>query len=351
MIKQNIYILYDDHNKFVVNKICEQISVEQKIYSPYLELSVDILHQIATTCMTEYFYVIKTNREIVFDFDFTFKPSIYDRRYVHTWGEAVFMFNTFDVLSNPEKYTDSELRNGNLELKSTGEKIYSYPVFDIVYISYDEEYADENYKRLQKRFPKAKRVHGVKGIFAAHHAAAKLAQSDMVYIVDADADIWPEFYFDYQPHSLDRQSVLVWHSFNPVNGLEYGYGAVKMFPTNLLLNYTGSPVDFTTSVSDSLKVIPTISNITRFNTDPYSAWRSGFRECAKLASRIIPNQNNKETEERLAAWCTKGEDREFGDFTIMGANEGAAYGELHKNQPELLGLINDFDWLAKRFSS
>jgi hypothetical protein len=351
MIKQNTYILYNEHNEFVVDKICKQISIEQKIYSPFSELTVDILRQIATTCKTEYFYVIKTNREIVFNFDFTFKPSIYDRRYVHVWDDTVFMFNTFDVLSDPEKYTDSELRNGNLELKSNGEKICSYPTFDIVFLSYDEEYADENYKRLLKRFPRAKRVHGVKGIFAAHRAAAELARTDMVYIVDADADIWPAFYFDYQPHSLDRQSVLVWHSLNPVNGLDYGYGAVKMFPTDLLLNYTGSPVDFTTSVSNSFKVIPSISNITRFNTDPFSAWRSGFRECVKLASKIIHNQDNTETEERLAAWCTKGADKEFGDFTIMGANEGAAYGELHKNQPELLGLINDYAWLAKRFSS
>ena len=106
----------------------------------------------------------------------------------------------------------------------------------------------------------------------------------------------------------------VWYSRNPVNDLIYGYGGIKLFPRDMLLNYKGSPIDFTTSVSSKFKVIPEVSNVTRFNTDPFSAWRSGFRECTKLASKLIPNQDNKETEERLAIWCSKGADREFGEW-------------------------------------
>ena len=41
-------------------------------------------------------------------------------------------------------------------------------MYDIVFISYQEPNADENYNKLLKRFPLAKRVHGVKGIHQAH---------------------------------------------------------------------------------------------------------------------------------------------------------------------------------------
>jgi hypothetical protein len=172
----------------------------------------------------------------------------------------------------------------------------------------------------------------------------------MFYVVDADAEILYNFNFDYQPPMYDRNSVHVWHSKNPINDLEYGYGAVKLFPTRKLLNFKGSPIDFTTSMS-SLKVIPEVSNITAFNSDPFSTWRSAFRECAKLASKIIPNQDNTKTKERLHIWCTKGEDRDFGDLAIQGAIEGAEFGKTYANQPKMLGLINNFRWLEEKFSS
>ena len=46
-------------------------------------------------------------------------------------------------------------------------------MYDIVFISYNELAADDNYALLKARFPMAKRVHGVKGIHQAHIKAAK----------------------------------------------------------------------------------------------------------------------------------------------------------------------------------
>jgi len=351
---QNIYILYDEQTEYVTNKVCENIFVDKKIYSPNSELTTEILKKISNECFTEYFYVIVTDKELCFsNFDFTYKPNEWDKKYVNIWNNdiTVRLFNTDIVSENPSKFNDTELKAGNISIKSTMCKIYTYPIFDIIFLSFDEEYADENYNRLRSRFPRIKRIHNIRGILEAHKAAARLSDTDMFYVVDADAEIIPSFNFDYQPHSLDRKSVHVWHSRNPVNDLEYGYGGIKLFPTNLLRTYDGSPIDFTTTVSNSLKVLSEVASITKFNTDPFSAWRSAFRECVKLASKIIHNQDNTETEYRLSVWCTKGEDREFGDFTIMGANEGADFGRKNMNRPDLLGLINDFEWLAKRFSS
>ena len=57
--------------------------------------------------------------------------------------------------------------------------------------------------------------------------------------------------------------------------------------------------DMTTSISRHFKPIKVVSNITAFNTDAFSAWRSAFRECAKLSSKTISRQTNEETEDRL----------------------------------------------------
>lgn len=355
-MRQNVYILYNNHNESAVDRICEKTFVNRKFFSQELKLTRAILETMVNDCKGEYFYVINSDKEILFPtFDFSFEPKPWDSEYVHIWNDltTVRLYNTALVAKDVSKFTDTELENGRIKLKVLAEEIYVYPTFDIIFLSYDEEYADANYRKLKDRFPRAKRVHHIKGILEAHKRAALIANdndSSMFYVVDADADIVPTFNFDYQPQSLDRKSVHVWHSHNPVNDLEYGYGGIKLFPTDLLLSYNGSPIDFTTTVSSSFKVIPEVSNITKFNTDPFSAWRSGFRECAKLASKIIAKQDNRETEHRLKVWCTVGEDREFGDFVVLGAKEGAEFGKMNINQPEQLRLINDFEWLEKRFS-
>lgn len=344
-------ILYNETNQIVANRLQKRYLIDQKIYSKDLEVTAEILNEIVKSHDGP-FYIVRTDKEITFtSFNFSFEAPPWDTKYVHIWNNdtTVRLYHAFNVKSNIEKYTDEAMHNGTMEMKLIEGRIFEYPAFDIVFLSYDEPYADENFRRLKERFPRTRRVHGVKGILEAHVEAARNSSTDMFYVVDADAEIMPNFYFDYQPHSLDRLSVHVWHSKNPVNGLEYGYGGVKMFPKPMLIGFRGTPVDFTTSVSKSIKVIPEVSNITRFNTDPFSAWRSAFRECAKLASKIIHNQDNTETEKRLDIWCTVGADAEFGDFALMGAKEGREFGLMYADKPDLR-LINDFAWLEKKFS-
>ncbi len=346
---QQVYLLSDPEIDFVSDNIRKNTFINHTFLSPDSELTEEILSSMAKMCPTDYFYVIASNQEIIFpNFDFSFKPEVWDKDYVHIWNndKTVRLFNKLNVLKNPSRYTDDAYFSGRVRLKNTFLKLYEYPERDIIFLSYDEANADKNWEALKARFPRAKRLHGVKGIFDAHRQAAKLASSGMFYVVDADAEIVPDFKFNYSPSAYIQGTVHVWHSRNPVNDLEYGYGGVKLFPTHLLLNYEGSPLDFTTNVSKHFKVMKTVSNVTHFNTDPFSAWRAGFRECTKLSCK-----DDAESAERLEAWCTLGADREFGDFVIAGANEGKSYGTAHKDQPELLGLINDFTWLEQRFSN
>lgn len=92
-------------------------------------------------------------------------------------------------------------------------------MYDIVFISYQEPNADENYAKLKERFPTTKRVHGVKGIHQAHIAAAKKCFTKMLWIVDGDAEILDDFDYTVDDYNLD--TVHVWRSQNPVNGLIY----------------------------------------------------------------------------------------------------------------------------------
>ena len=222
-------------------------------------------------------------------------------------------------------------------------------MYDIVFISYQESNADENYAALKQRFPLVKRVHGIKGIHQAHIEAAKRCFTKMFWVVDADAQIVDDFDFNYVVPQWDLDTVHVWKSQNPINDLVYGYGGVKLLPKNLTANMDMSKPDMTTSITDKFKAMPEISNVTAFNTDPFSTWRSAFRECVKLSSKIIDRQIDNETEQRLNAWCTLGRDRAFGEHAIRGAITGREYGTKNQNNLEALKLINDFDWLKNKF--
>lgn len=224
-------------------------------------------------------------------------------------------------------------------------------MYDIVFISYQESNADENYAKLKDRFPLTKRVYSIKGIHQAHIAAAKKCFTKMFWAVDADAIVLDDFNFDYLVDDYNLETVHVWHSQNPINDLVYGYGGVKLLPRKLTIDMDITKPDMTTSISNHFKVINKISNITAFNTDEFSTWRSAFRECAKLASKTIDRQKSNETDTRLSVWCNNiNKEQKFSKYAIQGALSGCKYGTANQNNNEALKMINDFDWLKEQFN-
>jgi hypothetical protein len=230
-------------------------------------------------------------------------------------------------------------------------------MLDVIQISYFEETADENFEILQYHAPHAKRVQGVKGIFNAHKAAAEIAETSHFYVIDADAILEEDFGFNFRPdtrkleygHVPETDCVYVWRSRNPVNDLVYGYGGAKLFPRSAMLRAKKWNVDMTTTIGCPFVPKFQISNITAFNTNPFETWKSSFRECAKLASSIIPNGDNIDNEYRLDIWCSRGKDRPYGEYCIMGANQGKEFGMYYRNDLKALRKINDFDWLRTQF--
>lgn len=221
-------------------------------------------------------------------------------------------------------------------------------MYDIVFISYQESNAEENWNTLKSRFPLAKRIHGVKGIHQAHIAAAKKCLTRMIWVVDGDAVILDDFDFSFKTKKYD--TVYVWRSRNPINDLEYGNGGVKLLPRTMTIDMDTSKPDMTTSISNKFIPMHQVSNTTQFNTDEFNTWKSAFRECAKLASKTIDRQKVAETEYRLDTWCKIGKDRIYGNYALEGAIQGKAFGLECMSNKNNLFLINDFEWLRSRFN-
>lgn len=224
-------------------------------------------------------------------------------------------------------------------------------MYDIVFISYKESNAEHNWRLLQDRIPYAKRLHGITGLHTAHAVAANMVSSSMFYVVDGDAVIDNSFNFDYHVPNSKLECVHVFRARNPVNNLVYGYGAIKLLPTVDVLKVSSATMkpDVTTSINRKYEIVNIVSNITKFDTDPFNTWRSAFRECAKLSSKIIPEQRDRETEHRLNIWCTFDNNTTYGKWCIHGANAGKTYGIANRNNDAALMLINNMDQMKQLF--
>jgi hypothetical protein len=342
------------HHRFFTNKkeidIVASIPKRYNVYSPesyneYLEIKDDMFWVVWPE--------IKITNDAVLNTYFS-HHNAYDRKenhvFKHTFNNKDVFVNGLVLFSNKKQISQREFKHRFLIEKKEHNIVASeHQLYDVVFISYKEPNADENYSKLLKICPRAKRVHGVTGIHQAHIQAAKLCNTDMFWVIDGDAIIENNFNFELVMSSYDIDCVHVWRSKNPINGLEYGNGGVKLLPRQLTVDMNINTADMTTSISKKFKAMSTVSNINSFNTDAFATWRSAFRECCKLASKTIDRQNDQETSERLDAWLKFYPDKLYSQEAMDGAYAGKEYGTLHKENLEALFKINDFEWLEEQF--
>tara|TARA_B110000037_G_scaffold153339_1_gene172981 strand:- start:297 stop:1415 length:1119 start_codon:yes stop_codon:yes gene_type:complete len=320
------------------------------IKTPIKITDEDVLLELASKYKSEHdmAWIVFDEIEVNPSFPWQYRPSdTMAKTVIHTFPRVVKRTN------RPVSWGDVQLvpTNGVSHGAIQNKLVSSFHVaeFDVFMISFHEAEADENFQKLRDRFKDAQHVKNVEGIGNAHKRVGELAKTEMVYVVDADADIVGHFSFDYiPPMSQRKNTTFVWSARNPINDLEYGYGGVKLFPKEQLLSSGHELPDYTTGAA-FYQPVNDISNITRFNKDPYRTWRSAFRECVKLASSVNPNQKQEETDERLEAWCTVDNGGRFGRYCIKGALEGKAYGIANKDNTDELNKINDFEWLREQF--
>ena len=227
--------------------------------------------------------------------------------------------------------------------------------YDIIYLSYDEPNAEKNYADLCQKVPWAKRVHGVEGSDAAHKACARLSETDRFITVDGDNRIRAEFLnqeIDFTEHVDLQNAVISWCGRNEINGLMYGNGGIKCWPTDYVLNMrthenadpnnAHAQVDFCWD-AQYIQMNSVYSDV--FNNEtPGQAWRAGFREGVKLATdrgvRITPQEfkdNHWRCLHWLYIWTMVGADVDNGLWAIYGAREG-----LYKT------MCTDWDYVQVR---
>lgn len=216
-------------------------------------------------------------------------------------------------------------------------------MYDVFFLSMKEQGSEDNFARLKEKANPVK-IENVKGIYKAHKMASFMSNTEYFWVVDADSWIVDDFTFDYKP---TEEKVHVWRSINPVNGLRYGHGAVKLFPVKVF-DKPEPKIDVTTSLG-GIKVIEQTSNENRFNVDAYSTWRAAFRECVKLASKSIENQINIATDYRLAVWCNVTTDAPFSILSVQGACAGRTYGKANAGNLDALAMINNEAWLKEQY--
>jgi len=225
---------------------------------------------------------------------------------------------------------------------------------DIVYISYDEPDAEKNYKLLldlAKDLPnRVTRVHGIAGMENALKAAAEASTTPWVYNVFAKTELDKNFKFNFVPDYLQSPKHYIFNCKNSSNGLVYGHMGVIMYNCNMVINapsYEELGLDYT--VSFPVEVVPELSCYGNFATTPYHAWRTAFRECAKL-SYFNSIENNLENLHRLDVWTSHAEGP-FAEWVLNGAKDGVVFFQESNGDLDYLKKSFRWQWLRERFQS
>jgi len=149
-------------------------------------------------------WIVDQSIKTVADFPWHYRPSDLGRNFIHEFPRVTRRSKRPMLWGDVRLVPTGGVAHGTFKNKIIA--TYHEADFDIVMLSYHESEADANYQRLVARFPDIKHVKNVKGIAEAHREAARIAETEMVWIIDADADILPSFNFDYIPPMANRKN-------------------------------------------------------------------------------------------------------------------------------------------------
>lgn len=193
-----------------------------------------------------------------------------------------------------------------------------------------------------------------KNIYHSHKALADKSSTSMFFVVDADFQFVTPFVAQEQTGN-DELYVHVWNALNPINGLVYGHGGLKLFPSYVFDSGIQVGLDTTMGVCrHGIKVHPECYGVHAFNWSPFSTWRTAVREAFKLQKALIfpndPSFDKEQTEYRLSVWTTVANpEQPFADLCTAGANYGK--NAALTNHTVNNGWINDYRLLRQRFDS
>jgi len=231
---------------------------------------------------------------------------------------------------------------------------------DVFFLSYDERAADRHFAQLQSVSPRPpKRVHGIKGLQNAYGCAARTSLTERFITVDADSFVEDDTVFRVtaDDDGLDNL-VFAFMARNQVNGLLYGNGSIKCWSkrafgglrTHEQAPAGGGLVDFYHALP--YRWLPETGSINCFATDPFHAFRGGYREAVKLSIRPgsgpgaerRPLILSDRARHRISTWISVGTDVDHGAWAIYGARRGLI--DYWLDQSLQLDSLNDFDYFV-----
>ena len=217
-------------------------------------------------------------------------------------------------------------------------------LLDIVFIDNGEPNAEENYRHLYNTIGTyGNHIHrssGVNGRVAAYHTAAELSITPWFFAVFAKLHVDGRFDWSWQPDRLQEPKHYIFHARNPANGLEYGHQAMIAYNRELVLNNPGTGLDFT--LDSPHEVVPIMSGLANYCTDPWTAWRTAFREVIKLRS-----STDVESKYRLGKWLNKNHGGNIhAEWSRIGAEDAVEYYEAVDGDFNELKKSYDWAWLA-----
>jgi len=219
---------------------------------------------------------------------------------------------------------------------------------DVVFISNGEKIAEKNWKHLQEimrgKPNRVVRSDGINGRVEAYQAALRLSETPWAFCVFAKLTVDENFDWSWQPDRMQKNKHYIFHARNPVNGLEYGHMAMIAYHKDLTLHNKAQGLDFT--LDQEHEVVPVLSGIANYADDPWTAWRSAFREAIKLKD----SDPTMDTQYRLKQWLTKG-DGAIGEWSKRGAADGVAYYENVDGNFDELRKTYEWKWLSEYFIS
>jgi hypothetical protein len=224
--------------------------------------------------------------------------------------------------------------------------------FDVVFLSVDEPLADELFARLTAVLGACKRLHGVTPMRRAYQLCGLIAATGQVLIADGDFDIDPAFSAVPVEPLGEGVSMRVWPARNPVNGLVYGYGGLKLARAADLAGLSGPQraVDVLAALPGRTEFASRPAGTTRIDQSAYHAWKAGFRECAMLSRGCEYGATTPgRAQERIAAWAGSGTGP-YARWAARGAAGGVAFAAtVPPGDLAAWDQINQPGWLRAQF--
>lgn len=219
------------------------------------------------------------------------------------------------------------------------------PRLDIKFISNGEPDADQwfNHCLQYSRGSNIERIMNYNTRISAYHAAAMSSRTDWFFAVFAKLEVEKDFDWEWQPDYWQEPKHYIFHARNPINGLVYGHQAMIAYNKRLVLETIESGLDFT--LSKAHEVIPIISGTAHYNQDPWTTWRTAFREVVKL-KHFQTTSPTIETEYRLNKWL-KVANGDYSEWSITGAQDALEYYDSVDGDYSKLMLSFEWAWLKQ----